>query len=521
MRIILKTLAVATAAIITTGHASAEGTEIGGINYNLDAASGTARVTWAGKCYCAGDAYKGVINIPAKVAYEGKTYNVVGIEPYAFSQSKELKSVSIAQSVESIGKYAFAACYGLESVTFEGDASVKEIGGQAFLLCKSLGSIEIPESVEKIGKYAFEMCESLKSVNFAPKARLTLIDDYVFCHTGLTEFDIPESVTEINPVAFCSNPGITEITLPKQITRLSEQNPFAYNTQVTRMSVEKGNKTYDSRKDCNAIIETATNTLVAGCKASTIPASVTAIGRSAFNHCTDLTDAALPATIRSIGKYAYLGCTGLRSFYFPSTMNVMADSVFWKATELDSIVTMAQRPFAIDESDFETTTYETATLYVPAGTATLYRSASAWSKFRNIVELNKFVVDGVTYEVGDDGKARVAPASEGVEYEGTIIIPTEVVSGTRRFEVDGATDDAFVNQGKAVKVVWRKAGSGIETYNAYGQRGHIRIDGTDAEAKVYSTGGTLMTTTFKRVIPIEQGVYFVKIKDVTFKVIVD
>ena len=56
MRIILKTLAVATAAIITTGHASAEGTEIGGINYNLDAASGTARVTWAGKCYCAGDA---------------------------------------------------------------------------------------------------------------------------------------------------------------------------------------------------------------------------------------------------------------------------------------------------------------------------------------------------------------------------------------------------------------------------------------------------------------------------------
>lgn len=517
-----KRFAALIAAALVPLSVLAEGTEIGGINYNLDQTSRTARVTWAGKCYCSGDVYKGQVSIPAVVSYGGEAYDVVGIEDYAFSQSRDLKGVSIPQSVGSIGKYAFAACGALESVTFEGAPTVRSIGGQAFLLCKSLREIEIPASVETIGKYAFEMCESLKSVSYAEGSKLALIDDYVFCHTGLEAFSVPRSVTAINPVAFCSNPGITEFTLPSQVTSISEQNPFCYNTQVTRMSVEPGNKAYDSRKDCNAIVETATNTLVAGCKASIIPATVTAIGRSAFNHCTDLTDAALPATIRSIGKYAYLGCTGLKSFYFPSTMSFVADSAFWKADALDSVVTMAQRPFTIDESDFDPSVYEKATLYVPAGTSTAYRSAPVWTKFRNIVEMSRFVVDGITYVVDEEGKANVAPASEGVDYAGTVTIPSEVVSGNRRFEVAGVTDDAFSGQEKAVKVVWKKkSGKEILNINVYGQCGEIRIAGTDSEARVYSTSGVMMKSSRKRVISMEPGIYFVKVDGLSFKVAVD
>lgn len=510
------------AALIAPIAAFAEGIEIGGLNYNLDSSDNSARVTWAGKCYCSGDVYKGVINIPETVTHDGQTYTVVGIEDYAFSSSRDLKQVSIPQSVETIGKAAFAGCSNLEQVTFAGKPTVKNIGGRAFLLCKSLKTIEIPASVETIGTYSFELCESLTTVSYAEGSKLALIDDYVFCHTGLTEFNIPRSVTAINPVAFCSNPGITEFTLPKQVTRMSEQNPFCYNTQVTSMSVEAGNKVYDSRKDCNAIVETASNTLVAGCKKSVIPASVTAIGRSAFNHCTDLTDAALPATIRSIGKYAYLGCTGLKSFYFPSTMNVMADSVFWKATELDSVITMAQRPFTIDESDFEPTIYENATLYVPAGTATIYRSAPVWTKFRNIVEMSRFVIDGITYDINEDGKAEVAPASEGVDYEGTVTIPSEVISGNQKYEVVGVKDDAFSSQDKPVKVVWEKGSIGNPTsVSVYGKHRAIRIEGSDSEAFVYSVGGTLRKSTTKRSITIEPGIYFVKIDGLTFKVIVD
>ncbi len=502
------------------GMASAEGVEIDGLKYNLDAAGRTATVTWGGKCYCVGDTYKGEVVIPKTVTYDGVEYAVTTIGEHAFMSSRGLTGVTIPESVTEIEKSAFAGCPDLTTITFSGKPAISRIGGKAFLFCKSLEKIEIPASVESIGAYAFEICENLKEVEWAEGSKLTTIEDYVFCRTGLSSVSMPSSATAINAVAFCTTPNMKEVFLPAQVTAISEQNPFCYNSQVTTMRVADGNKVYDSRKGCNAIIETATNTLVAGCKETVIPASVTAIGRSAFNHCTELTDAALPATIRSIGKYAYMACTGLKSFYFPSTMKVMADSVFWKVEKLDSIVTMAQRPFVIDESDFEQSIYDNSTLYVPAGTASLYKSAAVWSKFRNIVELDKFVIDGITYIVRPDGKVEVGPASEGVDYDGTITIPTEVVSGTKKYEVDGATADAFTNQDKAVKVIW-KGKMSQSNFTAYGQKGVIHIEGTDAEAQVYGINGVMLTSTTKRAIEVEPGIYFVKIDGVSFKVIVD
>ncbi len=520
MRKLFTTLCISAVALGMSGMASAEGVEIDGLKYNLDAAGRTATVTWGGKCYCVGDTYKGEVAIPKTVTYEGVQYTVTAIGEHAFMSSRGLTGVVIPESVTEIEKSAFAGCPDLTSVTFSGKPAISKIGGKAFLFCKSLEHIEIPASVESIGSYAFEICENLKEVQWAEGSKLTTIEDYVFCRTGLSSVCVPSSATAIKAVAFCTNPNMTEVLVPAQVTSISEQNPFCYNSQVTSMRVAEGNKVYDSRKGCNAIIETATNTLVAGCRESVIPASVTAIGRSAFNHCADLTDAALPATIRSIGKYAYMGCTGLKSLYFPSTMKVMADSVFWKVERLDSIVTMAQRPFVIDESDFEQTIYDNSTLYVPAGTASLYRSAAVWSKFRNIVEMDKFVVDGITYIVKPDGKAEVGPASEGVDYDGTITIPTEVVSGTKVYEVDGAASNAFTSQEKAVKVIW-KGKLRHADFTVYGQKGFIKIEGTDAEAMVYGTNGVMLTSSTKRAIPVEPGIYFVKVDGVSFKVIVD
>lgn len=515
-------LASASAALAFMPAALASDTAVDGIYYDFDAATSSATVTYKGKCQCAGDTYAGDVVIPSSVVYEGKTYTVNAIGVSAFSSSRDLVSVSIPSSVELIDMNAFVACYKLESVNIARPSRLRTIGRHAFLACKNLKSIDIPASVESIGKYCFQLCESLANVTFEEPSSLTVIEDYVFCRTGITNYYLPKSVTTISAVAFCQNPNMTEINLSASISSISQQNPFAYNTQVTRITVDPANKVYDSRNDCNAIIETKTNTLVAGSKASVIPASVTAIGRSAFNHVTDLTDAALPATIRTIGKYAYLGCNGLRSFFFPSTMISMADSVFQRVESLDSVVVMTQRPFAIDESDFMPSVYETATLYVPAGTAPLYRAASVWSNFRNIVEMDRFVVGGISYELTADGTAQVTEPQENVPYEGTLSIPARVTSGTKTYEVSGATEDALKPQsGKSLRVVWSSNADAPSNVTVYGTHGHIKIEGAQGEAQVYNAAGVIMVSTTRRSIPIEQGVYVVTVDGTTTKVIVD
>ena len=86
------------------------------------------------------------------------------------------------------------------------------------------------------------------------------------------------------------------------------------------MVVENGNTKYDSRNNCNAIIETATNTLISGCKNTIIPNSVTSIGSHAFYRCTGLTSVTIPNSVTTIGNYAFYGCTGLTSVTIPNSV---------------------------------------------------------------------------------------------------------------------------------------------------------------------------------------------------------
>ena len=176
------------------------------------------------------------------------------------------------------------------SVTYDGTTySVTSIGSSVFDGCTGLTSITIPSSVTSIGSSAFNGC------------------------TGLTSISIPESVTSIGYEAFRGCTGLTSI------------------------KVEAGNTKYDSRDNCNAIIKTASNTLVVGCKATTIPSSVTSIGSSAFNGCTGLTSITIPSSVTSIGERAFYGCTGLTSVTIPSSVTSIGIYAFSGCTGLTSI----------------------------------------------------------------------------------------------------------------------------------------------------------------------------------------
>ena len=151
------------------------------------------------------------------------------------------------------------------SVTYNGTTySVTSIGDEAFKWCSSLTSVTIGNSVTSIGDNAFLMCESLISVT------------------------IPNSVTSIGDGAFSACSSLTSITIPESVTSIGEW-AFSHCSSLVSMVVESGNTKYDSRDDCNAIIETATNILIAGCQNTIIPNSVTSIGDGAFASCSSLT----------------------------------------------------------------------------------------------------------------------------------------------------------------------------------------------------------------------------------------
>ena len=226
-------------------------------------------------------------DLTVEVTYKGNYYYSYGEYSGAVVIPQTVTYNSKTYSVTTIGDHAFCDCDGLTSITIPN--SVTTIGSSAFLGCSGLKSIEIPNSVTTIGDYAFQCCY------------------------GLTSIEIPNSVTTIGDYAFGSCDGLTSII------------------------VEEGNAVYDSRENCNAIIETQTKTLIAGCKNTIIPGSVTSIGNYAFHECTGLTSVTIPNSVTTIGNDAFYKCTGLTSIEIPNSVTTIGDYAFCKCTGLTSI----------------------------------------------------------------------------------------------------------------------------------------------------------------------------------------
>ena len=236
-------------------------------------------------------------------------YNSLGAPWY--NNRGKIKKVVIEDGVTSIGNHAFELCPSLTSVTIPN--SVKSIGSYAFLYCKGLTSITIPNSVTSIGGFAFEGC------------------------SGLTSITIPNSVTSIGDYAFYVCSGLTSITIPNSVTSIGSY-AFSDCSGLTSITVEKGNTKYDSRDNCNAIIETNTNKLIAGCKNTIIPNSVMSVGESAFYGCSGLTSITIPNSVTSIGNWAFDGCSGLTSITFErTTPPEFGEDVFYKVDKSISV----------------------------------------------------------------------------------------------------------------------------------------------------------------------------------------
>ncbi len=270
--------------------------------------------------------------------------SVTIIENYAFSNCYRLTSIAIVESVTSIGNYAFYRCSGLTSIRVDENntvydsrdncnALIEKSTNELMVGCKNT---TIPNSVTSIGNSAFYGCTGLTSVTI-PNS-VTKLGESAFREcAGLASIEIPNSVTEIGSTAFYECVGLTNITISNSVTDIGNE-AFCKCTELANIVVDENNTVYDSRDNCNAVIEKNTNKLVFGCKNTTIPNNVTSIGDSAFYECTGLTSITIPSSVTSIGNSAFSGCTGLTSITIPSSVTRIGRSTFYECTGLTSIM---------------------------------------------------------------------------------------------------------------------------------------------------------------------------------------
>ncbi|MGI6301958.1 MAG: leucine-rich repeat protein [Verrucomicrobiota bacterium] len=273
--------------------------------------------------------------------------SVTSIGDWAFTSCWGLTSVTIGDSVTNIGNGAFDGCSGLNSVTIPD--SVTSIGDSAFSGCSGLTSVTIPDSVTSIGDGAFAGCTSLSAIEVNElnpaysSVHGVLLDKN---QTTVTQFpagyeghyEIPASVTSIGDGAFYGCSGLTSVTIGASVTSIGEQ-AFGDCGSLTTIEVNELNECYSS---IDGVLFNKNQATVLLCPGGyeghfDIPPMVTFIGDSAFSSCYSLTSVTIPNSVTSIGDSAFYECIGLTSVTIPDSVTSIGDSAFSWCPSLTSV----------------------------------------------------------------------------------------------------------------------------------------------------------------------------------------
>ena len=289
--------------------------------------------------------YTGVIDIPETVIYEDITYIVRYISDDAFYMCSDLTSVTIPNNVVGIGKRAFYDCTDLTSITIPN--SVVTISEEAFCGCERLSMLIIPSSVKTIEKDAFRNCK------------------------GIENLTINDGVETIGSGAFAGLEKIVSLYIPKSVSSIdySMGQPFYYSKSLETIIVDADNPNYDTRNGSNIIYEKSTNTLIAGCKNSSIPNGTEIIGKAAF-YGVPFESITLPSSITTIGNSAFSNCENLKSITIPTGVTKIDEYTFLYCPSLES-VSLPTGLKEIERGAFSTNSNYLKTIVIPEGVTTI------------------------------------------------------------------------------------------------------------------------------------------------------
>ena len=365
---------------------------------------------------CIDNTLSGDVVIPETVTYNGTTYSVTSIIASAFYDCRNIISVSIPNSVNSIGGQAFTYCNGLTAVhitdmtawcniSFNSSNSnpltyahhlflngtevhnlvipntITTINSCAFCFCESLSSITIPNSVVSIENDAFEGCNNLISVYLGNSINAIKARAFRDC-SNLLSINLPNGIKTIGDESFLNCSSLVQITIPNSVEDIG----------------------FCAFLNCRSI-----NTVTVG-------NGVFSIGRMAFRQCSSLTQLTLGNNVNRIKEHAFYGCSNLPSLTLPSSVSIIGSQAFDGCANLMTITSLRETPGTLADDAFPD---YNVPLYVPAGCISNYMAADGWKQFTNIQEIggggvtNKCATPTISF---GGKKLSFDCETEGVEY---------------------------------------------------------------------------------------------------------
>ena len=298
---------------------------------------------------------------------------ITAIAPYAFAGATGLKKIDIPSSVRYIFAGAFSFCplqkiyipasvIVMQDNPFFGCGNIRSIkvhkdnpyfcspsGSNAIV---SKGNVRLAQDDAMLIRYISEFRLG-RFITYEPGYLITgsrktvipssvsVIGEYSFAYcNGLEKLVIPQGVKTVSADAFMHCPDLKELVIPASVKEF--RNSY-YCPELERISVAEANPIYDSRDDCNAIIETENDNLVFGCRNTVIPSTVRYIDSYAFAHVRGLKSVVIPGSVERLGYQSFMDCADLESVFISSSVRYLSAS-YWVGDRDESDV-IPQQPF--------------------------------------------------------------------------------------------------------------------------------------------------------------------------------